>query len=117
EENYFTLFTSLNHPFSRGSVHINSALPTDKPTMDPAYLSHPMDLELLARHVQFFSVLISTPPLSRFFKKGGKRIPTYAFPNGTEAPTLDEAKELVRRTLLSNYHPMGTCAMMKRELG
>jgi choline dehydrogenase-like flavoprotein len=115
--NYFTIFTSLNQSFSQGSVHINSALPTDKPTMDPAYLAHPMDLELLARHVQFFSVLISTPPLSGFFKKGGERIPTDAFSNGTEAPSLDEAKELVRRSMLSNYHPMGTCAMLKRDLG
>lgn len=117
EGNYFTLFTSLSHPFSQGSIHINSSSASDKPTIDPAYLSHPMDLELLARHVQFFSVLLSTPPLSGFFKEGGNRIPSDAFSNGTEAPSLEEAKALVRRCLISNYHPMGTCSMLKRELG
>jgi choline dehydrogenase-like flavoprotein len=115
--NYFTLFASLNHPFSRGNIHINSPSPTDKPTLDPKYLSHPMDLELLARHIQFFSVLLSTPPLSDFFKPGGRRVPTDAFPNGTEAPSLEEAKDLARRSLISNYHPMGTCAMGKRDIG
>ena len=115
--NFFTLFASLNHPFSRGSVHINSASPADKPTVDPRYLSHPMDIELLARHVQLFSRLISTNPLSKCFMEGGMRIPSDAFPDGTEAPSLDKAKELVRRCVISNYHPAGTCAMMKKELG
>jgi len=32
---YITLFASLSHPFSRGNIHINSADPTSKPTMDP----------------------------------------------------------------------------------
>lgn len=52
--NYFTLFASLSHPFSRGIIYTKSASPTDKPTFDPKYLSHPMNLELLARYIQFF---------------------------------------------------------------
>ena len=117
EGNYFTLCSSLNHPFSRGHIHITSSDPAQKPVFDPKYLSHPMDLELLARHVQFYSVLLSTPPLSEYFKKGGRRIPTDAFANGNEPPTLEEAKEIVRSTLMTNYHPAGTCALGRRESG
>jgi choline dehydrogenase-like flavoprotein len=116
EGNYFTLFASLNHPFSQGSVHINSPNAADKPTFDPKYLSHPMDIELLARHIQFFSKIVSTPPLSDFFKPNGRRIPVNSFQDG-KVPTMEEAKELARNTLISNYHPAGTCAMGKRETG
>jgi len=114
--NYFTPMFSLNFPFSRGSIHIASSSPTDKPLIDPKYFSHPMDLELAARHLQFISVIVQTPPLSKYFKEGGRRIPAHAFV-GNKPPTLDEAKELIKQNAFTNYHPMGTCAMGKREEG
>lgn len=43
----------LSHPFSRGSVHIVSDNVADKPAWDPAFLSHPLDIEILARSIQF----------------------------------------------------------------
>ena len=49
--NYITIMAGLNHPLSRGRVHISSKDPRAKPTIDPGYLSHPVDLELLARSV------------------------------------------------------------------
>jgi choline dehydrogenase-like flavoprotein len=106
--NFFILMLCLNFPFLRGNIHISSPSPTHPPTIDPGYLSHPMDLSLAALHLQFFSTIINTPPLSHLFKEGGARIPAHAFPN-SQPPTLEEAKELVRETLISNYHPMGTC--------
>jgi hypothetical protein len=53
-----------------------------------------MDLELLARYLQFYSVILSTAPLSDFFKPNGPRVPTDALPNGTQAPTLEEVLDL-----------------------
>jgi choline dehydrogenase len=38
--NFFTLLVVLEHSFSRGSIHINSASPTAYPTIDPRYFSH-----------------------------------------------------------------------------
>ncbi|KAF8855124.1 alcohol oxidase [Acephala macrosclerotiorum] len=112
---YFTIFIALNHPFTRGNIHIVSSSPNDPPLIDPKYLSHPMDLELLARHVQFLSTLISTPPFSNYIKPDGRRIPTYSFANG--APSLDEAKKICRDHMISNYHPAGSCMMGKKEMG
>lgn len=112
EGNYMTLCVALNHPFSRGSVHITSADPMDKPRIDPRYLSHPLDNEILARHVQYTEKLVATEPLASLLKKGGRRIPAEK-----HVDTLDEARRLGPQTITSNFHPTGTCAMMPKELG
>lgn len=112
EGNYMTLCAALNHPFSRGSVHISSADPMQKPTIDPKYLSHPLDNEILARHVQYMEKLVAAEPLASLLKKGGRRIPADKHVN-----KLDEARTLGPQTITSNFHPTGTCAMMPRELG
>ncbi|KAL8840950.1 MAG: hypothetical protein Q9176_003522 [Flavoplaca citrina] len=112
EGNFVTILAALSHPFSRGSVHINSADVNDKPIIDPRYLSHPLDNEILACHVQFMETLIRTEPLASAFKKDGRRIPA-----DTRVETLEEARKLGPRTVTSNFHPSGTCAMMPKELG
>ncbi|KAL5321412.1 hypothetical protein ACEPPN_009370 [Leptodophora sp. 'Broadleaf-Isolate-01'] len=116
EGNYLSFMIALNHPFSRGNVHIASATPSDNPLIDPKYLSHPMDLELCARHIQFFSTLTSTAPLSHHLKPNGRRIPSYAFTDGKEMD-LETAKKVVKEHTISNYHPAGTCGMRPRDMG
>lgn len=107
---YVTLCASLLHPFSRGSVHINSADPMQKPTIDPKYLSHPLDVELFARHLQFLETIAETEPLASFLKPGGRRsVPSIK--------DLAEAKEFLRGSAISNWHPTSTCSMMPKEVG
>ena len=110
--NFMTLFAALSHPFSRGFVRIQSADPKDKPEIDPKYLSHPLDRELLARHVQYMEILVQTEPLASLLKKDGRRIPSGKYPRD-----LESARSLVTETITSNFHPCGTCAMMPRNLG
>ncbi|MCJ1466424.1 hypothetical protein MMC07_005043 [Pseudocyphellaria aurata] len=110
--NFMTLFAALSHPFSRGSVHIQSANPKDKPRIDPKYLSHPLDREVLARHVQYMEVLTETEPLTSLLKKNGRRIPSEKY-----VRDLESAKQLGTETMRSNFHPCGTCAMMPRDIG
>ena len=109
--NYLTIFVALSHPFSRGSVHINSADPNKAPTIDPRYFSHPLDIEILGRHVQFLETIAKTEPFSALLKPNGRRIPA-----DTHVEDLAAAKEL-SKLLISNYHPTGTCAMMSRDMG
>ncbi|XMA07896.1 hypothetical protein WAI453_000687 [Rhynchosporium graminicola] len=116
EGNYVSLMAALNHPFSRGNIHISSPNPADDPNIDPRYLEHPMDIELMARHVQYFSTITSTAPLSDFLKPNGRRIPSYAFADDEEMD-LETAKRVVREHTISNYHSAGTCAMKPREMG
>ena len=109
--NYTTIAASLSHPFSRGSIHIKSADPTEKPAIDPKYLSNQLDLEILARHLLFVETVAKTEPLATHLKKDGRRVP----PNA-RISTIEEAKKLIVDTVVSTYHPASTCAMMPREL-
>lgn len=102
----------LSHPLSRGSVHITSAEPeyagsNEGLTINARYLSHPLDLEVLARQVRFTEDIISrAEPLTRYFK-----------PRINQFTDLEAAKEYVRRTVDGAYHYTGTCSMMPRAMG
>ncbi|KAB5511578.1 hypothetical protein GE09DRAFT_1232440 [Coniochaeta sp. 2T2.1] len=116
-ENYITVMTILNHPFSRGSVHVASPDVTDLPVWDPAYNSHPLDLELLARGVRFVERIVdpSTPFGGGVLKKGGRRIPDIFSEPGDEG--LERAREVVRQRQISVFHVSGSCAMLPRGEG
>jgi choline dehydrogenase-like flavoprotein len=111
-KNYMCVLLALSCPMSRGSVHIASASLSDPPTIDPRYLSHPLDLEILARHMRFIPAIAGTKPLADFLKPNGSRLPT-----GADVSTLDAAKEHVKRNIITFNHPCGTCAMMPRDMG
>ncbi|KUJ07704.1 GMC oxidoreductase [Mollisia scopiformis] len=102
----------LSHPLSRGSVHITSASPEHVSTneglrIDSRYLSHPLDLEVLARQVRFTEDIISrAEPLTRYLKPYTKRFTDLAV-----------TKDYVRRTVDNAYHYTGTCSMMPRAMG
>lgn len=110
-KNYITIMAVNNHPFSRGICHIRSADPKDKPILDPRYLSHPMDLEILARLTQYVDTIIKTEPFASLLKPGER------LPEGKDATSLDAAKDIVKERLLTTFHPTGTCAMMPKEIG
>ncbi|KAL2133231.1 hypothetical protein VTI74DRAFT_2696 [Chaetomium olivicolor] len=111
-ENYITIMTIINQPFSRGSVHITSADVNAAPLWDPKYNSNPLDLELLARAVQFVERIVDpATPFGGVLKTGGKRQPVI------RADTLENAREIVRQRQISVFHVTGSCAMRPREQG
>ncbi|GIC94652.1 GMC family oxidoreductase [Aspergillus udagawae] len=110
-ENYISIMILHNHPFSRGSVHISSSEAEDKPIYDPKFLSHPLDLEILARHTQFLDRIVATEPFTSLLKE--RRIPE----NAIDLTDLDRAKEVVKERLFTCFHPAGTCAMLPRDMG
>ncbi|KAF4813439.1 Dehydrogenase citC [Colletotrichum siamense] len=110
-DNYITIMTVLNHPFSRGCVHITSPDFKDLPAWDPRYNANPLDLELLARNVQFVEKIVGTEPFGGLIKAGGKRLPEM------KGSDLERAKETVRQRQISIFHVSGSCAMMPREQG
>jgi choline dehydrogenase-like flavoprotein len=111
--NHFSVVLLLAHPLSRGSVHITSSDPdhTNGNTgllIDPRYLSHPLDIEVLSRHIRFIDQSIChTEPLASRLKYPQKRLFT----------DLQVARDYVKRTSKGAAHYMGTCSMMPRELG
>lgn len=110
-ENYLTVMTMLNHPFSRGGIHITSADVDKLPTWDPNFNSNPLDLEISARHVQFVELLLRTSPFGDIFKPDGARIPQ------VKGDTLENAKEIVRQCQVCCFHPSCSLAMKPREQG
>lgn len=104
--NFVSLQSMLSHPFSAGTVHITSADPQTKPKIDFNYYSHPLDVEIHARHVQVLEKLAKTEPLASYIKPGGRRLPQ-EYPTDT----IDGAKELTRAFAMTNYHPCGTCSL------
>lgn len=116
QENYFSLGVVLAHPLSRGSVHLTSSS-TGSPGLgiDPKYLSQPLDLEVMARHLQFAENMANTEPLASQLKLDGKRSPLA--PAAGELGDLDVAKDYLRRTASGAYHFTGTCSMMPKAMG
>ncbi|KAI0159270.1 hypothetical protein BJ166DRAFT_615016 [Pestalotiopsis sp. NC0098] len=101
----------LSHPLSRGSVHITSSSSSsgtnDGVSVDSRYLSHPLDLEVLARQLRFAEdAVLRAEPIARLLKPYNRRF-----------ADLDVAREYVRRTADGAYHYTGTCAMMPRDMG
>lgn len=109
-ENYITVMSILNHPFSRGSCHITSGRFEDLPLWDPRYNAEEVDLELLARAAQFTERLVATEPFSGILKPGGKRMQVVP-------DTLDAAREVVRARQISVFHVSSSAAMLPREDG
>ncbi|KAF3807361.1 Dehydrogenase mpl7 [Colletotrichum gloeosporioides] len=110
--NYLSILGVLEHPFSRGSVHIQSADPAIHPNIDPCYLSNPADVSLLkaiALHVQ---TVARTKPLSDLLQGDGT-----VYQPGYHELTALNAEEWVRSSVQSEYHPCGTCAMMPLAKG
>lgn len=112
EGNYMSIVSVLNHPLSRGFVHIEASDATKQPIVDPQYFSHPLDLELHARHTQYLETFASTEPMASLLKKDGRRI---HFEKKVE--TLEEAKQVVEETFISHYHVVGTCSMLPETAG
>ncbi|KAL8945209.1 MAG: hypothetical protein Q9211_000259 [Gyalolechia sp. 1 TL-2023] len=111
-KNYISFLVALAQPFSRGSIHISSTSMSDAPKIDPAYLSHPLDIEILARHVRYIPTIAATEPLASLLKVDGRRLP-----KDLDVQSLNGSKEHCKRNLITNNHLCGTCAMMPLQNG
>lgn len=110
--NYMTIIAMLSYPFSSGNSHIPSSNPSTPPEIKFNYLQHPLDVELLSRHVIQIGRILSLPMLSAQLKHGGNTL-SNGFPR--QAKDVEEIDEYLRQFAATNYHPAGTCAMMSED--
>ncbi|KAF7879975.1 uncharacterized protein EAF02_007612 [Botrytis sinoallii] len=79
----------------------------------PNIFSHPLDLEILSRHVRYISKIISFPRLSAILKPSGER--NHGAPS--DITDLNAVKEYLKKAALSAWHPTSTCAMLPLDKG
>ncbi|RAH68430.1 GMC family oxidoreductase [Aspergillus aculeatinus CBS 121060] len=108
---FVTLGVMLSQPLSRGSVRITCNNPETPPIIDPGYLSNPLDLEVMARHLLRIKKLAESPQLGELLEQPLK----FRDPDADFQGDLDAAKKYARDNLVSMWHFAGTCSMLPRE--
>ncbi|CAE6433231.1 unnamed protein product [Rhizoctonia solani] len=106
---YASVQVVIQHPFSRGSVHINSSDQLAYPKIDPNYFSKSIDLEILVQALKFALKLSQTEPL-------GSLVVTRQDPP-PETTSDEEYIEYVKANVRTIFHPIGTAALVPREIG
>ncbi|KAL0938637.1 Glucose oxidase 2 [Colletotrichum truncatum] len=99
-------------PFARGNIHIANAN-SSSAKINPNYFMMDWDMTEQIGTAKFIRQLYKTAPLSQYFasetKPGLTAIPEDASDNVWSKWVLDNYR--------SNFHPVGTTAMMSKELG
>jgi choline dehydrogenase-like flavoprotein len=105
----FSLIGVVQHPLSKGSVHISSINITSKPTINPNYLSHPYDLEAAANLAKFLRTIASAEPM--------RSVWTDEYEPGKAVQSDEDWKTYALSNTLSIYHPIGTAALLPEKDG
>ncbi|KAF8914726.1 GMC oxidoreductase [Mucidula mucida] len=108
-KNYTSFLLAITHPYSRGSVHINTSDPLSLPSLDPHLFEHDVDVEILVEGLKFARKVVSTDALKDVVRE--EIIP------GPDVQSDEQLKEFVRSTGQTVYHPIGTASMLPREDG
>ncbi|KAI0337693.1 alcohol oxidase [Trametopsis cervina] len=106
---YVTMMLVMNYSLSRGTVHSTSNDPLEAPEIDPHYLSHEVELEMMYEQFQRMRRIASLPPFKDM-------IATELNP-GPEVQSEKEVKEWIRKSFMTIYHTVGSCAMLPKDKG
>jgi len=103
-------------PFSRGSVHINSTDRMAQPVIDPKFFQFDFDGVMAVETAKFSRKFLTTEPVSKRVNMSTISPSFELVPeNASDEVWLDWVK---RKSLFQpNYHHLGTCAMLPREMG
>jgi choline dehydrogenase len=98
-----TLHAVLLRPRAIGWVRLRSADPEALPLVNPNYLGHPDDVRHLREGLRVARRIMAAAPLADIVRE--EILPG---PGATSDAALDEH---LRRTVKTDYHPVGTCRM------
>lgn len=106
-DHMFGIILILGKPKSRGTLRLQSTDVRTQASIDPAYYSHPEDLETMLRGVRIARAIGASGGLARWAPKElmpGKRV------------TSDEAiSSYIRKNTITTYHFAGSCGMGRTE--
>jgi len=106
---YLSLLGCLNHPFSRGTIHITSKNPAEHAAIDPHTFEQDEDLQMIFEMLKYIRKVTKTDPL--------KGIVVKEISPGPECVSDEDLKEFVRSYSCSVWHTSGSCSMLPREKG
>ena len=98
-----TVLVDLVDVASRGRLRLASSDPRHRPLIDPGYLSDVRDLNALAVGVRMARDYGTAAPLSKICAE--------ELTPGDGIRTDHEMRDFIRSTVVTAYHPGGTCAM------
>lgn len=99
---------ALQHPFSRGTIFINSTDPFIQPNINPDYFGVGYDIDIMGYGSDFARRLAAASPLSEV-------LITETAPGPTV--TGDSLATYTKQKCGTEYHPLGTCSMLPKDSG
>ncbi|KDR78179.1 hypothetical protein GALMADRAFT_245214 [Galerina marginata CBS 339.88] len=103
-KSYVSPIAMVNHPISRGSIHVETKDPAAHPKIDPHYLENSIDLEILVQQFKFIRSLKEVEP----WKSGVLR----EVSPGPTCVSDDDIREFIKNNLSSTWHTVGSCSML-----
>ena len=100
-----SLLMCLEHPLSRGSVHITTSDPLAPPRIDPGYFRNEIDAKILAAGIRWMDKVAKHPLLAKSLAR--RELP----PQDASLETEAERVEYVKNHVSTQYHLIGTAAM------
>ena len=98
-----TLNACLLRPKSRGSVTLRSSNPSDRPIIDNNYLAESDDLRIEILGLRYAREILASRPIANRIK--------YEIIPGPQVNKDEDLANHCRRTVKTNWHPVGTCRM------
>ena len=95
------------NPKARGDVKLSSGNPLDLPLINPNFFSNKDDLNLMVDSVKFARSVVKSKPLSDIVID--ETLP------GKNIKTDEDLINYCKRTVKTNWHPVGTCKMGKKD--
>ena len=102
-----TLTSCIMNPKARGDVKLRSSNPLDLPLINPNFFSNQDDLKLMIDSVKFARSVVKSKPLSDIVID--ETLP------GKNIKTNEDLINYCKRTVKTNWHPVGTCKMGKED--
>ncbi|KAI0314824.1 alcohol oxidase [Amylostereum chailletii] len=110
KEKYVTFTCLLNHPISRGTIHVASNDPLQQPKIDPHYCEEAYDILSLIEMLKFSRRLAQQEPLKSLLT--GVEINP-----GFEYETDEQIADYLKANFNTTYHTIGSCSMLPHEDG
>ena len=103
----YSIHSSIMHPKSRGTIRLADANPVNAPLIDPNYLSHPDDLQVMLLGLKKTLSIMQSKAFDII-----RADMVYPLDINDDAQLI----EFIRQTADTEYHPVGTCKMGQDDM-